>query len=286
MHPKRKVDTPRLIMAISLVDQLVERFIFHEFSKSEKRNYPNYSNMVGFGRSYEHTMAITQKVRQLSARSGVGPTASDVSGWERRVSAESLEEVPKIIHMRCDGEESLRDAFLHLATIWAVFSARPTYVVGFRLYNSLNPGMMPSGTFMTSFGNGIMRVLFSLAAGAEEVVVLGDDCLEWNKKISEMLDFYNSCGLTTREVETFSESGQQFTFCSKFYDSSKEWDPLVVPQSWAKMLATYANLKARTPAHYMALRDELDGLPSPLLEDILAWALACKFTLPLGVEQT
>lgn len=285
MHPKRKVATPRLIMAISLVDQLVERFIFHEFSSHEKSCYPSNSNMVGFGRSLEHSLAITQKVRALSKRRGVGPTASDVSGWERRVSAESLDEVPKIIWMRCDGPEELRSAFLHLATIWAVFSARPTYIVGFRLYNSLNPGMMPSGTFMTSFGNGIMRILFAFAAGAEEVVALGDDCLEWNKDTAAMLEFYNSCDLTTREVETFAASGEQFTFCSKFYDSSDETNPQVVPQSWAKMVATYANLKVRTPAHYCALVDELDGLPSALQGEILRWALACKFTLPLGVEQ-
>ncbi len=285
MHPSRKVSTPRLIMAISIADQLLERFIFHEFSKTEKQNYPQYSNMVGFGRSFEHTCAITQKVKDNSNRSGVGPTASDVSGWERRVSADSLEEVPRVIHMRCEAAEGVRENFLHLATIWAIVSARPTYVVGFRLYNSLNFGMMPSGTFMTSFGNGIMRILFAFSAGAEFVVVLGDDCLEWNRDPAAMKEYYNACGLVTRDVETFPSSGTQFTFCSKYYDATREDEPLVVPQSWAKILASYANLKVRTPAHYTALVSELQGLPGALYDDIMSWAETCRFSLPPGVEK-
>jgi hypothetical protein len=41
MHPSRKLNTPRLIMAISIVDQLVERFIFQDFQDNEKKQYPN-----------------------------------------------------------------------------------------------------------------------------------------------------------------------------------------------------------------------------------------------------
>lgn len=285
MHPSRKVNTPRLIMAISIVDQLVERFVFEEFSRTEKDNYPLNANMVGFGRSLSHDRMITQKVKTTSERTGLPPTASDVSGWERRVAPSSLDEVAYIIHYNAQGPEDERAGFLHFALIWAAVSARPTYVVGSKLYNSKNHGMMPSGTFMTSYGNGLMRILFSVCAGAEAVVVLGDDCLEWNKDPKAMQELYNAWGLVTREVETFELGGRKFTFCSKYYDSTDESNPLVVPQSWGKILATYSNLKRRTPAHFSALSKELHGLPRGLYDEIISWAKLCPFALPLGVEQ-
>lgn len=284
MHPSRKVETPRLIMAISIIDQLVERYIFADFSNSEKAQYPFGANMVGFGRSLPHDKAITQKVRAISKETGVGPTASDVSGWERRVSPDDLEGIPEVIGARMEPSPDYED-WMRLAKIWSVLSGHVVYVVGRHLYVSANPGMMPSGTFMTSYGNGIMRIIYALAAGALDVVVLGDDCLEWLEDPAKTQETYNAWGLVTREVTTFPSHGKEFSFCSKYYNSENEDCPLVVPQSWAKMLASFANQRARTPAHLVALSQELDGLPRPLYESIMKWASSVPIVLPLGVEQ-
>lgn len=284
MHPSRKLDTPRLIMAISLVDQLVERYVFSDFQNNEKRQYPNGANMVGFGRSLSHDRAITQKVRSISRRCGVGPTSSDVSGWERRVSPDDLENIPEIIGGNM-ADHPLKEVWMHRATLWAVVSARVVYIVGRFLYISTNHGMMPSGTFMTSYGNGIMRICYAYAAGALSVVVLGDDCLEWHTDPDAAMALYNSWGLVTREVTTYPSNGHTFCFCSKYYDSTNEETPLVVPQSASKMIASFANLKARTPGHYVALSQELSGLPGPLYLEIMEWAQQVKYVLPPGVEQ-
>lgn len=282
MHPSRKVDTPRLIMAISIVDQLVERYIFSDFSTNEKRQYPNYSNMVGFGRSLAHDRSITQKVRGISHMTGTGPTASDVSGWERRVSPEDLEGVAHVIH---GAREEPDEEWLHYALVWAVVSARPCYVIGDKLYISYNFGMMPSGTFMTSFGNGIMRIVYALAAGAKDVVVLGDDCLEWHDDPQSVVKTYNDWGLVTRDVISYPSDGKSFCFCSKFYDSTNEDEPLVIPQSYQKMVASFANQKNRLPSHLVSLKDELKGLPGPLYTQIIEWATGLRYVLPPGVEQ-
>lgn len=284
MHPSRKVATPRLIMAISIVDQLVERYIFADFSNNEKSQYPYGANMVGFGRSLAHDLAITQKVRAISAKHSIGPTASDVSGWERRVSPKDLESIPEVVAAAMEPSPD-SDDWKHLAKTWAVLNGHVVYVIGRYLYVSTNPGMMPSGTYMTSFGNGIMRIVYALAAGALDVVVLGDDCLEWLLDPAHTQKTYNEWGLVTREVTTFPSHGKQFSFCSKYYDSENEDLPLVVPQSWAKILASFANQKARTPAHFVALSQELNGLPRPLYIEIMQWASRCPIVLPLGVEQ-
>lgn len=284
MHPSRKIETPRLIMAISIVDQLVERFLFQDFQDNEKRQYPNGSNMVGFGRSDYHDKCITQKVRAISGTHGVGPTASDVSGWERRVHEDDLEDIPEVLHARMEDHPE-KELWFKLAKVWAVVSARAVYIVGRFIYISTNPGMMPSGTFMTSYGNGIMRIIYAFASGAYEVVVLGDDCLEWHMNPEEAMKLYNLWGLVTREVTTYPSNGHTFTFCSKFYDSTNENSPLVVPQSAAKMVAAYSNNRNRTPAHYVALSMELKGLPGPLYNEIMEWASSVRFALPPGVEQ-
>lgn len=284
MHPSRKLDTPRLIMAISLVDQLVERFVFSDFSENEKRQYPHGANMVGFGRSLAHDRAITQKVKGISNRTKVGPTASDVSGWERRVDPEDLESIPRVIGMRMKPHPEKAN-WEHLASIWAIVSARPIYIVGRYLYISTNPGMMPSGTYMTSYGNGIMRMVYAFAAGAEEAVVLGDDCLEWHLDPTAAMNLYNNWGLVTREVKTYPADGKTFVFCSKFYNSENEDVPLVVPQSAGKMIATFANLKHRTPAQLVALKAELMGLPGATYCEIIEWAEKVRYALPPGVEQ-
>lgn len=282
MHPSRKLTTPRLIMAISIVDQLVERFLFSDFATNEKIHYPNGGNMVGFGRSLPHDVAVTQKVRNISSRTGLGPTASDVSGWERRVAPDMLEDIPEVMASMCVTEHS---KWLHLARVWALLAARPTYVVGDKIYITQNLGMMPSGTYLTSYGNGIMRMMFAFAAGAEDVMVLGDDCLEWNSDPASAMQSYNSWGLVTRDTETFPTHGKIFTFCSKFYDSTIEDEPLVKPLSWPKMVAAFANNKSRTPAHLSALYQELNGLPGPLYKSIMEWANGVSFVLPPGVEQ-
>lgn len=281
MTPLRKINTPRLIMAISLVDQLVERFIFADFSEAEKRNYPNCPNMVGFGRGLFHDLAITQKVRAISARVGLGPTASDVSGWERRVSPEMTALIPEILEQTC---ENPHPTWRRLADIWAVLSSHPVYVVDTNLLVQETPGMMPSGTYMTSFGNGMMRLLYVFAAGGKEGVVLGDDCIEWHEDPEKLKALYNEWGLETREVETFPADGVTFTFCSKFYDSTNEVKPLVVPLSWGKILANFANLTKRTPDQLSALYSELEGLPAELYHDIIEWAESRAYILPAGVE--
>jgi len=284
MHPSRKLNTPRLIMAISIVDQLVERFIFQDFQDNEKKQYPNGSNMVGFGRSEYHDRSITQKVKNISERVGVGPTASDVSGWERRVNTEDLENITEVVYMRMEAHPD-HELWHKLATVWAVVSGRAIYIVGRYIYISINPGMMPSGTFMTSFGNGIMRLCYAFAAGAEDAVVLGDDCLEWHLDAEKAKTLYNTWGLVTREVHTFPADGRTFTFCSKYYDSQNEHMPLVVPQSASKMIAAFANNKNRSPAHYASLSQELMGLPGPLYSEIMQWAKQVRYVLPPGVEQ-
>lgn len=214
----------------------------------------------------------------------MGPTASDISGWERRLAAETMEYAADVMaDCAIDGPV---DEFRHLAHVWAVLSARPVYIVGRDLIISSNPGMMPSGTYMTSFVNGICRMLLAFAAGAESAMVLGDDCLEWHANPNKAFNDYNEWGLVTREVVTYPAHGLQFSFCSKYYDATVgESDPLVVPQSWAKMLATYANLKVRTPSHLAALGAELCGLPATLHDEIMRWASQCPMTLPVGVEK-
>lgn len=286
MHPSRKVNTPRLIMAISMVDQVVERYIFSDWVNEEKDNFPNMSNMVGIGRSPEHDRTITQRVKSITKLFGLGPTASDVSGWERSVSSDTMDEVALILSMKARGSKEAVQHWSHLCKVWAKVSARVTYIVNGKLYYSFNPGMMPSGTFLTSYGNGIMRQLFSYAAGSKYALTLGDDCLEWNNNPRSLIDCYTGWGLKTRDVQTFSSDGTEFRFCSKYYNSSEsEMHPLVVPESWAKMVATYANLAHRSPAHYVALSMELQGLPGALMTEILSWAQAVRFVLPPGVEQ-
>lgn len=272
-------------MAISLVDQLVERYIFHEWVEQEKAAFPNNSNMVGIGRSPSHDRTITQKVRAVSATHGLGPTTSDVSGWERSVSEDSMDEVVEILSMKAEGSPSAVQRWKSMAKLWSVVSARVVYVINGHMYVSLNPGMMPSGTFMTSYGNGIMRQLFAYCAGSLYALSLGDDCLEWHPFPTSLIETYTSWGLKTRDVETFPVDGSEFRFCSKYYHSMDEQNPLVIPESWAKMVATYANLAHRSPAHLVALKMELKGLPSTLADEIYQWAESVHFELPLGVEK-
>lgn len=282
-HPSRKVNTPRLIMAISLVDQVVERLLFADYCDEEKSHYPNLGNMVGLGRGQHHDAAVLHKVKTISERLGFGPTASDVSGWERRVSPEMIEEIPLNLYDCAEGPD--KEEWFRLAKLWAVLAPRSVYVIGDELYTSTEYGMMPSGTYMTSYGNGIMRLMYAFASGALEAMVLGDDCDEWTKDPEETMRLYNSWGLVTREYEKFPDDGTQVSFCSKLYVYTGEEQPLVVPQSWAKMVATYANLKTRTPAHYQQLCDELKGLPGPLYSEIVEWAKRVPIVLPPGVEQ-
>lgn len=60
---------------------------------------------------------------------------------------------------------------------------------------------MPSGSFMTTVGNSVMRLLVCALVGVERAVVMGDDSLEFSENsASELTARYATAGYTYRDA--------------------------------------------------------------------------------------
>lgn len=261
-HPDRKVSHPRLIMGISLVDQLVERFFFSDVVSATKAAYPESCAMLGYGTDSNHLHPLFTKVREISKRCGFGPIASDVEGWERSVSLSSLQDAGRVMASLMGSSVTAQ----RVCDLWAATSAACCYVIDDRLWIKDVHGLMPSGSFLTSFANSIMRLRKAQASGAYIAIALGDDCLEWRPD-DDVVAQYAAVGLNVRSVESYRGEFDRFSFCSRHIWLDGDQVQTVLT-SWPKSIVHLATSGEHTADSIISVLGECSGLSLSVSVDI------------------
>ncbi|ABV55637.1 P1-P2 fusion protein [Melon aphid-borne yellows virus] len=230
-HKQSKLDEGRyrLIMSVSLIDQLVARVLFQNQNKREITLWRAVPSKPGFGLSTDEQVVEFMEI--LSAQVGVAPKelignwqhhliATDCSGFDWSVSDWLLEDDMEVRNrLTLDINETtkrLRSAWLKCISNSVLSLSDGT------LLSQQVPGVQKSGSYNTSSSNSRIRVMAAYHCGAEWAMAMGDDALE---SVGSNLAKYAELGF---KVEVSSK----LEFCSHIF----EREDLAIPVNKAKMI--------------------------------------------------
>nr|QOY47063.1 RNA-dependent RNA polymerase [Turnip yellows virus] len=188
-HKQAKLDEGRyrLIMSVSLVDQLVARVLFQNQNKREIALWRAIPSKPGFGLSTDEQ--VLDFVKGLARQVGTTPTEvvanwknyltpTDCSGFDWSVADWMLHD-DMIVRNRLTidlnpATERLRSCWLRCISNSVLCLSDGT------LLAQTHPGVQKSGSYNTSSSNSRIRVMAAFHTGAAWAMAMGDDALESN----------------------------------------------------------------------------------------------------------
>lgn len=217
-HSTKKVSQKRwrLIMAVSLIDQLIERLIYGTQNTTEIRNWHNCPSAPGAGIGKDEDLAtINRRIRELAAKHSGGKIAeADISGFDWSVQEWELQEDAICRALLCDASPWLADLMFNRMTCMA---RSLLYLPNGNLVE-IPPGVMKSGSYVTSSTNSRIRVILAWLVGAAWAYAMGDDCLE--DPVENAQAKYAALGHTCKMYETKTTD---FEFCSTIFTNAGAW---------------------------------------------------------------
>nr|ANH21070.1 P1-P2 fusion protein [Suakwa aphid-borne yellows virus] len=228
---KLKEGRYRLIMSVSIVDQLVARVLFQNQNKSEIALWRAIPSKPGLGLStdeqvldFVHNLAENSEYRESvedfinNWHKTVVPT--DCSGFDWSVSSWMLEDDMEVRNnLTINNNELTR----RLRACWLKCISNSVICLsdGTLLAQEFS-GIQKSGSYNTSSTNSRVRVMLSIYAGASWAIAMGDDALE---SADTVIPIYGLYGLKV-------EVSDKLEFCSHEFKSSS----LAIPVNVGKML--------------------------------------------------
>lgn len=217
----------RLIMSVSLVDQLIERLLYTEQNKAEIKAWTDIPSKPGIGLHDGGIDAILDSVvphYSEAAEADVSGFDWSVQEWELNADAEMR------IKLAFAPNKESRVVFDSLVRGRTYCLARTLYSLSDgRLIAQRRPGVQLSGSFNTSSTNSRIRALLTRLVGARWCIAMGDDCVE--SYVEGAIKRYNELGHTVKFYKKCEDN--RFEFCSQIFDVEKRkaW-----PASLDKML--------------------------------------------------
>jgi hypothetical protein len=203
-HSKEKITQGRwrLIIAVSLVDQLVMRYLCHWQNAAEIELWEHVPSKPGIGFTDEQMTKFVATMRELKY-----PTASDASGWDFSVQQWELDSEARmrLQIMRNPSPECVRA----VTNAYTVLGGMCFLDSDGNLYEQTVRGIMKSGTYVTSSSNSRIRVLAATLVGAAWCVAMGDDALE--QFTENAIENYARLG---HRIKFYELCGNHYDFCS------------------------------------------------------------------------
>uniref|UniRef100_A0AAD2KQ57 P1-P2 fusion protein n=1 Tax=Kalanchoe marnieriana polerovirus TaxID=2885086 RepID=A0AAD2KQ57_9VIRU len=230
-HKQSKLDEGRyrLIMSVSLVDQLVARVLFQNQNKREIALWRAIPSKPGFGLSTDEQ--VREFVESLARQ--VGTTSEDVilnwknyltptdcSGFDWSVADWMLQD-DMIVRNRLTIDLNPTTERLRACWLKCISNSMLCLSDG-TLLAQTTPGVQKSGSYNTSSTNSRIRVMAAYHCGAKWAVAMGDDALE---SCPANLDGYKQLGFKV-------EVSGQLEFCSHVFKAPD----LALPVNANKML--------------------------------------------------
>lgn len=252
-HKREKLDKNRfrLISGVSLVDNLIERLLFSKQNKLEIELNTDIPFKPGMGLHDEGQEKLFSWFKSRQAEYPV--CSSDVSGWDWSVPAWLLDADLEYRRRFCYGS----DPWYYLARVrFECMKFKVFQLPSGKMFTQNIPGILPSGSYITSSTNSHMRLILcfivqlSLGVDAEsdaEGGQMGDDALE--RYVDGMLEQYTQLGFTVKGIQMMPPG--EFSFCSTHWDNQ----PYGQPESWAKTLFRFLHKSLGDPL-YLTYRDQ------------------------------
>jgi hypothetical protein len=238
----------RLIMSVSLVDQLVERVLNAGQNRLEIQKWDSIPSKPGMGLDDESLASLERQIKSMRS-----PLSSDVSGFDWSVSQDWLD-LDAWVRQELTAESDQ----MHLKRSWCLGNSLLVFSDGV-MWQQTQPGVQKSGSYNTSSTNSRVRALLAhevseRVGGVGDCIAMGDDAVE-DSDVQELAPIYLEYGYRLKEVS------RDIEFCAYRFDLRGKFEPV----RWHKMLANLLWTKPRNAEHarelLVALRYELRHSP-------------------------
>jgi len=218
------------------------------------KDFPFSPITTGIGFTDQQSRLFTDEVRDKFDDRPF--SESDISGWDRIVAYWMMMLALYLLFLLIPHPEDYKILRRGLE-VWILLSTNPLYIIGAILWYQMFVGRMPSGSFLTTLWNGLMRLLIAALCSAWYAKVAGDDCLEGSDDVDATLARYASLGIQVREFQIATPD--HFSFCSHEFITTG--DVLRVElQTWPKAMFKFLTSRVKTYEQVAALRYEFRGL--------------------------
>lgn len=235
-HNKRKVMSKawRLINVCSVVDNLIDRFLFTEQDSLELRNWQDLPSKCGAGLTDEDGEILAQYVNKYGLN-----LETDMTGWDIRVPY-------YLLKMEVEARIKLNNASM----MWMNAARNVTILAAHRvimtsagdLYVRSVPGGQSSGRKITSSGNSRMRFMLAALVANDfkytpHAMCQGDDCVEFLPEYVSENEYKDSVKRWGPKLKMAQRcSVEKFGFCSQSFTSGGR---VIIPESPAKMVSKF-----------------------------------------------
>lgn len=249
LHPTRKVEQERwrLIFAVSLIDQIIERLLCGNQNEHEIDTWMTHPSAPGLGLSDD--LQLSSLYDRIMDLKGGSPLAeADVTGWDWSVQKwELLKEAEFRARL---GRFSTTAA--HCMTVRSYCLCESIYAMpDGSLLELLVGGVQKSGCYNTSSTNSRLRVFVAHLVGAEWAIAMGDDCLE--QFVVDAREKYAALG---HPLKMYVEKQDSFEFCSTQFTPEGAW-----PVDGTKTLCNILEQKRITPELLFQFSHEMRNHP-------------------------
>lgn len=263
-HPIAKLlaGRHRIICNVSVLDQLVTRFFAKRQNEAEIKNWTMYPSKPGIGFSDEDIVLIWQQIQDLGL-----VCATDIKAWDWTIQESELmgEAECRIDLMNNAGplmKRLVRNAIRCMAL--SVFQTSDG-----KLWAQRFPGVMKSGSYITSSSNSRIRAFLAFGRGAE-AMAMGDDCLEQmcDAAKHDVVSYYEERGHPVKLFEDFDTGNLEFCSMEFLMENNQ---PVGRPVSWVKTLykLLYAKPTSEEDEHARMIQFKYELRHSPYLEAAL-----------------
>lgn len=235
-HNKRKVQSKswRLINVCSVVDNLIDRFLFTEQDSVELQNWKTLPSKCGAGLTDDDGEALAQYVDSHGLN-----LETDMTGWDIRVPF-------FLLQMEIEARIKLNNACVAWSTAAhnvAILAANRVIMTSSGdLYTRIVPGGQSSGRKITSSGNSRMRFMLAALVANEfkytpRAMCQGDDAVEYvpdEIPSEQYIAAVQKYGPRVKMAKRCDASS--FGFCSQTFTCGGR---VITPESPAKMVAKY-----------------------------------------------
>lgn len=238
-HSSKKLEQGRvrLIMSVSLVDQVVSRILFSTQNRAEVDAWKDIPSKPGMGFSDEQTESIFEYVDDFPDLESY-----DVSGWDWSVQDWEMAWEAESRIMLAGAEETL---FATVVRNYFHTASRSVFVLADgSLYAQTIAGIMKSGLYITSPSNSRIIVRTSHTCGVRKIMSNGDD------HVANRVEDYVSSMLRRGHIVVPEEVSEGFNFCSHHYKDGVCWTTNADKITFALLN------KSGTPAEKAALYDD------------------------------
>lgn len=252
---KMKEKRFRLISSVSAVDQVIERLLFGPQNSLEIDNWHQIPSKPGMGLSLDRQARVlyADVAMKHQRRPAV---CADISGFDWSVQEWEFEAEMymrmKLMEPSLEGNSRLNNA---VRNRFLAFSLSVFQLSDGTLIAQIEPGIMKSGSYLTSSMNSRVRCLMAELIGSPWCIAMGDDSVEgW---VEDAPLKYAGLGHICKDYQPcpvgFAGELKSFDFCSHYIDQN-----LAYLLTWPRTLYRY--LSSKDP-NFADLSAELGNSP-------------------------